>query len=91
MGEIMRVDLKRLRGVADRVWDAACDISAIPLAGVHPDELSGSTVTDAASPASVIAELGDVVADMRGWALAARSSADALERADDEHGERIGG
>jgi len=32
-----------------------------------------------------------VVANLRGWVIAARTSADALERADREHRDRIGG
>lgn len=87
----MRVDLDRLRAVADRVWDAAGEIGEMRWAGLDPDELRGSAVAGIASPTLVAAQLEDVVANMRGWVVAARTSADALERADSEHGDRISG
>jgi hypothetical protein len=91
MGEITAVDLNRLRRVADRVWDAATEIGGMQWPGLGQDALRGSAVADIASPAHVAAQLEDLVADMRGWALAARGSADALERADREHGDRMTG
>ena len=87
----MRVELDRLRAVADRVWDAAGEIGEMRWPGLDPDELRGSAVAGTASPTLVAARLEDVVANMRGWVMAARTSADALERADREHGGRIGG
>jgi hypothetical protein len=91
MGEIMRVDLDQLRAIADRVWDTAGDIDEMPWPALDPDALSGSAVAGVTSPIHIEAELADVVANMRGWAMAARLSADALEHADREHGERLGG
>jgi len=87
----MRVDLGQVRAVADRVRDAAAEIGEMRWPGLDPDELRGSAVGGIASSALVTARLEDMVADMRGWAVAARTSADALERADREHGGRIGG
>ncbi len=87
----MRVDLDRLRAVADRVWDAAGEIGEMRWPGLDPDELRGSAVAGTASQTLVTARLEDVVANIRGWVMAARTSADALERADREHGGRIGG
>lgn len=87
----MRVDLDRVRAVADRVWEAAGEIGEMRWPGLDPDELTGSAVGGIASPTLVAARLEDVRANMAGWVIAARTSADALERADREHGDRIGG
>jgi hypothetical protein len=43
-----------------------------------------------AAPVLIAARLNDVLATMRGWAVAAHMSADALERADRRNGERFG-
>ena len=57
---------------------------------LDPDDLQGSAVGRIAAPDLVAARLTDVVANMRGWAVAAHMSADALERADRRNGERFG-
>ena len=51
--------------------------------------MPGSAVGNVAAPVLVAARLTDVVANMRGWALAAHMSADAFERADRSNGERL--
>jgi hypothetical protein len=81
MGEIVEVDLTQLRAVADRVVDAAEQIAQMRWPTLDPDDLRGSAVG---------ARLTEVVANMRGWALAAHMSADAFERADRRNGERLG-
>lgn len=91
MGEILRVDLDRLRTVADRVWASAEEIGGMQWPGPDPGALAGSATAGSVSPTVVTAQLEDVVADMRGWVLAARDAADAFERADHDGGGRIGG
>ena len=90
MGEIAEVDLTQLRGVADRVMAAADAIAEMRWSTLDPDDLPGSAVGNIAAPVLVAARLTDVVAKMRGWALAAHMSADAFERADRRNGERFG-
>jgi hypothetical protein len=89
MGEIAEVDLTTLRGVADRVMAAADAIAGMRWPTLDPEGLHGSAVGNIAAPVLVAARLTDVVANMRGWALAAHMSADAFERADTSNGERF--
>jgi hypothetical protein len=90
MGEIVEVDLTRLRAVADRVMETAESIAQMRWPTLDPDDLRGSAVGNIAAPVLVAARLTDVVANMRGWALAAHMSADAFERADRRAGEHLG-
>jgi chorismate mutase len=90
MGEIVEVDLTQLRAVANRVMDCAEKIAKMRWQTLDPDDLAGSAVGNAAAPVLVAARLTEVVANMRGWALAAHMSADAFERADRHNGERLG-
>jgi hypothetical protein len=90
MGEIVEVDLTQLRTVANRVMQAAEQIAQMRWPTLDPDELQGSAVGHVAAPVLVAARLTEVVANMRGWALAAHMSADAFERADRNNGERLG-
>ncbi|HET6734856.1 DUF7162 family protein [Mycobacterium sp.] len=89
MGEIAEVDLTTLRGVADRVMAAADAIAGMRWPTLDPEGLQGSAVGNIAAPVLVAARLTDVVANMRGWALAAHMSADAFERADTSNGARF--
>ena len=82
MGENAEVDLTQLRAVADRVMDAATDIAEMHWPTLDADELRGSAVGGIAAPVLIAARLSDVIANMRGWAVAARMSADAFEHAD---------
>jgi hypothetical protein len=90
MGGRTEVDLGQLRTVADHVMQAADSIAEMHSPTLNPDALQGSAVGNAAAPDLVAARLADVVANMRGWALAAHMSADAFERADRRNGERLG-
>jgi type II secretory pathway component PulM len=90
MGEIVEVDLTQLRAVANRVMNAAEQIAQMRWPTLDPDDLEGSATGSIAAPVLVAARLTDVVANMRGWALAAHMSADAFERADHRNGERLG-
>ena len=92
MGDFTRVDVDRLRGVADRVWAIADEIGALPCPALDPGALPGSrvAVSQADSMSAVVAELEDVVAGLRGWALAARGAAEEFERADRDGGDRLG-
>ncbi|KUI23265.1 hypothetical protein AU193_00405 [Mycobacterium sp. GA-1285] len=89
MGEIVEVDVAQLRTVADRVRSAAHRIAEIPWPELSPDELRGAAVAEAAATGRAPG-FAEVVVSMRGWALAARSSADAFERAEQRNGDRLG-
>ena len=69
---------------------AADAIAEMRWPGLDPDDLQGSAVGRIAAPDLVAARLTDAVGNMRGWAVAAHMSADALERADRRNGERFG-
>ena len=90
MGGRTEVDLTQLRTVADHVMTAAEAIAEMRWPGLDPDDLQRSAVGRVAAPDLVAARLTEVVANMRGWALAAHMSADALERAEVRNGERFG-
>lgn len=90
MGEIVEVDVSQLRTVADRVMTAAERIAEMRWPESDPDELRGAAVGNVAAAALVAPGLAEVVANMRGWALAARISADAYERAERHNGHRLG-
>jgi hypothetical protein len=87
MGGRTEVDLTQLRTVADHVMRAADTIAEMRWPTLDPDDLQGSAVGRIAAPDLVAARLTDVVANMRGWAVAAHMSADALERADHRNGD----
>jgi hypothetical protein len=82
MGGNTEVDLNALRAVADHVTEAADTIAEIHWPTMPADELAGSAVGNVAAPDLIAAKLTDVIANMRGWAVAARMAADAFERAD---------
>jgi hypothetical protein len=90
MGGRTEVDLTQLRTVANHVMQAADAIAEMRWPGLGPDDLQGSAVGRIAAPDLVAARLNDVVANMRGWGVAAHMSADALERAERRNGERFG-
>ncbi len=90
MGEITAVDVAQLRVVADRVRGAAEHIAQMRWPELDPAELGGSAVARATAPAAMAGRLTDVAADMRDWALAARTSAEAFERAERANGDRFG-
>jgi hypothetical protein len=90
MGERTEVDLSQLRTVADHVTRAADSIAEMRWPTLDPDDLQGSAVGNIAAPVLVAARLTELVANMRGWALAAHMSADAFERADRRNGQRLG-
>jgi hypothetical protein len=87
MGGRTEVDLTQLRTVADHVMTAAEAIAEMRWPELDPDDLRGSAVGRIAAPDLVAARLADVVANMRGWAVAAHMSADAFERADRRNGD----
>jgi hypothetical protein len=90
MGGNTEVDLAALRAVADRVAEAAESIDEMRWPTTPIDDLKGSAVGRVAAPDLVAAKLADVIANMRGWAVAARMSADAFERADRRNADRFG-
>jgi hypothetical protein len=82
MGEILEVDLTQLRGVADHVMSVADSVAEMRWPTLDADELRGSAVGGIAAPVLIAARLNDVIANMRGWAMAAHMSADAFEGAE---------
>jgi hypothetical protein len=90
MGGNTEVDLDALRAVADHVTEAADTIAEMRWPALPADELKGSAVGGVAAPDLIAAKLSDVVANMRGWAVAAHMSADAFERADRRGADRFG-
>ncbi|UUO03758.1 hypothetical protein M4D79_13085 [Mycolicibacterium novocastrense] len=89
MGEIVEVDVSQLRTVANRVMTAADQIAEMRWPELNPDELAGAAVADVAATDAVAPGLAEVVANMRGWALAARMSAEAFERAELRTADRV--
>ena len=82
MGGNTEVDLGALRAVADHITEAANAIDEMRWPTLPTDDLPGSSVGRVPAPDLIAAKLTDVIANMRGWAVAARMSADAFERAD---------
>ncbi|MET0701010.1 MAG: hypothetical protein ABWY93_15235 [Mycobacterium sp.] len=78
----LTVDLTRLRTIANRVEQSAAAIGRFRFPGLHEEDLLGSRVGDIATPALVAARLDILVAEMVGWAEAARMSANAFEDAE---------
>lgn len=96
MGEITgvpitKVDLERLRELADRIAGMADDIEALRCPTLDPAALPGSAVAGVTAGPALADEFDDMVAGLRGWALAARRSAEGFERADRDAAERLGG
>jgi hypothetical protein len=89
MGGKTEVDLKQLRAVADHVMEAADTMAEMRWPSLDPDDLQGSVVARVAAPDLIAARLTDVVANMRGWAVAAHMSADAFEGADRRSADRF--
>lgn len=84
MGEIARVDLERLRSLADRITAVAGEVTELRPTALG-DGLIGSAAAAAVAGHSLGDRVGEVAAGLRGWAQAARQSADALEQADRAH------
>lgn len=89
MGEIAHVDLDRLRTVADRFQAAADDVAGMGLPALDQDQLPGSVVGAVVAADLIASRIGDVVASLNGWALAAQTSAEAFQHADEANSERF--
>ncbi len=89
MGGNTEVDLSALRAVADRVTEAAGAIAEMHWAAMPADDVKGSAVGAVPAPDLIAAKLADVLANMRGWAVAAHMAADAFERADNRNADRF--
>lgn len=89
MGGNTEVDLDALRDVADHVTEAADSIAEINWPTMPAADLTGSTIGSVPAPDLIAAKLADVIANMRGWAVAARMAADAFERADSRSADRF--
>ncbi len=91
MGEITKVDLERLVALADHIAGIADDIEALRCPTLDSSALPGSAVAGVAAAPALVDEFDDMVAGLRGWALAARRSAEAFELADRAGADRLGG
>lgn len=91
MGEITRVDVERLVQLADRIAGIADDIEELRCPVLDAAALPGSAVAAVTATPALADEFDDMVAGLRGWALAARRSAEAFERADRDAADRVGG
>ncbi|MCG7596128.1 hypothetical protein [Mycobacterium sp. PSTR-4-N] len=91
MGEITRVDVERLIQLADRIAGIADDIEGLRCPALDTAALPGSAVAAVTAAPVLTDEFDDMVAGLRGWALAARRSAEAFERADRDAADRVGG
>jgi hypothetical protein len=89
MGGNTEVDLNALRTVADHVTEAAATIAEMHWRTMPVDELQGSATGAVPAPDLIAAKLTDVIANMRGWAVAARMAADAFERAETGSADRF--
>ena len=89
MGGNTEVDLNALRAVADHVTEAAEAIAEMHWPTMPVGELRGSSTGSVPAPDLIAAKLADVIANMRGWAVAARMAADAFERADRHSADRF--
>ena len=89
MGGNTEVDLNALRAVADHVTEAAEAIAQMHWPTTPVGELRGSSAGAVPAPDLIAAKLTDVIANMRGWAVAAHMSADAFERADRRNADRF--
>jgi hypothetical protein len=89
MGGSTEVDLTQLRTVADRVMAAADALAEMRWPALDADAMRGSAVGTVAAPDLIAARLTDVIANMRGWAVAAHMSADAFEHADKRNANRF--
>jgi hypothetical protein len=83
------IDVTALRAVADHVTEAADAIAELPWPAMPVEEVSGSAVGALSAPVLIAAKLTDVIANMRGWAVAARMAADAFEGADNRSADRF--
>ena len=95
MGEIVRVDVDRLRATADRVRSVADELAAVPHPAFGVTALAGSVVAESAVAlgAALDAAVADVAGTWQEWAASAHRSAEAFERADRDAlgGDRITG
>ncbi|BBX16197.1 hypothetical protein CRI77_08675 [Mycolicibacterium duvalii] len=89
MGEIARIDLDRLSGLADRVSEAIDRIAALTWPRLEPGALPGSALSTAATPHPVAHRIDGVVTDLRDWVMAARAAADAFAHADSVNAARM--
>ena len=89
MGGNTEVDLSALRSVADHVTEAADAIAEMHWPTMPVNELKGSQTGSVPAPDLIAVKLTDVIANMRGWAVAARMAADAFERADRRSADRF--
>jgi hypothetical protein len=83
------IDVAGLRAAANRVDACATDVARVELSGIDPHALPGSAVSVIAGPALVTAHRAGLVAQLAGWAAAARTSADQFEHAEACNADRI--
>lgn len=81
MGETS-IALGALRASADQLDRTASQLAELAWPTIEPTALVGAATSGCATSAGVSARVSDVVADMRAWAQAARSTAAEFERAE---------
>jgi hypothetical protein len=92
MGEIAHVDLERLHRVADSFSNAGAEVAGMSWPRLGADALPGSAVAGVVGMVAtdlITAQLGPLIDSLIGWAEAARTTADAFERADIANGQRF--
>ncbi|MDA2890510.1 hypothetical protein PDG61_06290 [Mycolicibacterium sp. BiH015] len=89
MGEIAHVDLGRLRAVADGFSGAAADVAGMRWPVLDADALPGSSVEATNTADQITVLVAGLTADLDGWAMAARASAEGFHDADVVNGQRF--
>lgn len=79
---MVTIDLDELRALAARVAQSADTLSRCGFSPTLKDLMRGSRIADVSTPALVANMFDDVIAAMRAWASAARSSADGFEHSE---------
>ena len=87
MPERVVVDTATLGSLADRITDAAAELTTVSIHGLQ--ELTGSALGDLAAPAVAAAEVHRLGAALQDWVCSLRRSVDELGTADDNTVERL--
>ncbi|WP_140691982.1 DUF7162 family protein [Mycolicibacterium hodleri] len=90
MGTV-RLDAAAVRALADSILDDAARLHEIHWPTMGSDALAGSSVSAATKCSVAEDRLADVVAHLRTWASAVGVSVAAIEQAEMDHDDRLGG
>ena len=89
MGEIAHVDLDRLRAMADTFWTTSAEVAAMRWPAPPSEGLPGSDVGAVAAADLLAGQVSGLVEALSGWAMAARTAAEAFAHTDVGNGERF--